>query len=193
MLLNNLLIFSALAAVGLMLTVSDWRMRIAGLASLYFVGFIVILQIWPVALASVKLISGLMGIALLSTSMINTMVDQANDLRFPSEMIFRFLMAALIWIVVAAIAPSINEWIPIPYTNLYIGVSLMGSGLLFMSLTEDFFEIILGLLTILTGFDIIYSSLEGSALVTGIYAFIIILICLLGGYFSLTVLDKEKE
>jgi len=192
MLLNNLLIFSALAAVGLMLTVSDWRMRIAGLASLYFVGFIVILQIWPVALASVKLISGLMGIALLSTSMINSM-DQANDLRFPSEMIFRFLMAALIWIVVAAIAPSINEWIPIPYTNLYIGVSLMGSGLLFMSLTEDFFEIILGLLTILTGFDIIYSSLEGSALVTGIYAFIIILICLLGGYFSLLVLDKEEE
>jgi len=192
MLLNNLLIFSALAAVGLMLTVSDWRMRIAGLASLYFVGFIVILQIWPVALASVKLISGLMGIALLSTSMINS-IDQANDLRFPSEMIFRFLMAALIWIVVAAIAPSINEWIPIPYTNLYIGVSLMGSGLLFMSLTEDFFEIILGLLTILTGFDIIYSSLEGSALVTGIYAFIIILICLLGGYSSLPVLDKEKE
>ena len=192
MLLNNLLIFSALAAVGLMLTVFDWRMRIAGLASLYFVGFIVILQIWPVALASVKLISGLMGIALLSTSMINSM-DQANGLRFPSEMIFRFLMAALIWIVVAAIAPSINEWIPIPYTNLYIGVSLMGSGLLFMSLTEDFFEIILGLLTILTGFDIIYSSLEGSALVTGIYAFIIILICLLGGYFSLTVLDKEEE
>jgi len=192
MLLNNLLIFSALAAVGLMLTVSDWRMRIAGLASLYFVGFIVILQIWPVALASVKLISGLMGIALLSTSMINSM-DQANDLRFPSEMIFRFLMAALIWIVVAAIAPSVNEWIPIPYTNLYIGVSLMGSGLLFMSLTEDFFEIILGLLTILTGFDIIYSSLEGSALVTGIYAFIIILICLLGGYFSLLVLDKEEE
>ncbi len=192
MFLNNLLIFSALTSFGLMLIVSDWRMRVAGLASLYFVGFIVILQIWPVALASVKLISGWMGIALLSTSILNSM-DQASDHRLPSEMIFRFLMTALIWIVVAAIAPSINEWLPIPYTNLYIGVSLMGSGLIFMSLTEDFFEIILGLLTILTGFDIIYSSLEGSALVTGIYAFIIILICLLSGYFSSTVLDKEEE
>jgi len=30
-------------------------------------------------------------------------------------------------------------------------------------------------------------------LVTGIYAFIIILICLLSGYFSSTVLDKEEE
>ncbi len=190
MILNNLLIFSALGAVGLMLVASDWRMRIAGLASLYLVGFIVILQIWPVALASVKLISGWMGIALLSTSMLNS-VNQINSHRFTSEMVFRFLMAALIWIVVAAIAPSINEWLPIPYTNLYIGLSLMGSGLIFMSLTDDFIEIVLGLLTILVGFDIIYSSLEGSALVTGVYSFIVILICLLSGYFSSTVPDRE--
>ena len=192
MLLNNLLIFSALAAVGLMLVASDWRMRIAGLASIYLIGFIVIIQIWPVALASVKLISGWMGIALLSTSMLNSM-NQANRHRFTSEIVFRFLMAVLIWIVVAAIAPSINEWLPIPYTNLYIGVSLIGSGLLFMSLTDDFIEIVLGLLTILAGFDIIYSSLEGSALVTGIYAFIIILICLLIGYFSSVVLDRKVD
>ena len=192
MLLNNLLIFSALAAVGLMLVASDWRMRIAGLASVYLVGFIVIIQIWPVALASVKLISGWMGIALLSTSMLNSM-NQANSHRFTSEIVFRFLMAVLLWIVVASIAPSINEWLPIPYTNLYIGVSLMGSGLLFMSLTDDFIEIVLGLLTILAGFDVIYSSLEGSALVTGIYAFIVIMICLLSGYFSSVVSDGKVE
>ena len=192
MLLNNLLIFSALAAVGLMLVASDWRMRIAGLASVYLVGFIVIIQIWPVALASVKLISGWMGIALLSTSMLNSM-NQANGHRFTSEIVFRFLMAVLLWIVVASIAPSINEWLPIPYTNLYIGVSLMCSGLLFMSLTDDFIEIVLGLLTILAGFDVIYSSLEGSALVTGIYAFIVILISLLSGYFSSVVSDGKVE
>ena len=192
MILNNLMIFSAFAAVGLMIVASDWRMRIAGLASLYLVGFIVIIQIWPVALASVKLISGWMGIALLSTSMLNSM-NQTNSHRLTSEMIFRFLMTVLIWIVIVAIAPSINEWLPIPYTNLYIGISLMGSGLIFMSLTDDFFEIVLGLLTILAGFDIIYSSLEGSALVTGIYAFIVILICLLSGYFSSAVSDREEE
>jgi len=61
-----------------------------------------------------------------------------------------------------------------------------------MSLTDDFFEVILGLLMVLIGFDIIYSSVEGSALVTGIYAFIIILICLLGTYFSPVVSDREN-
>ena len=192
MLLNNLLIFFALGAVGLMLVASDWRMRIGGLASLYLIEFIVILQIWPLALGSVKLISGWMGIALLSTSMINS-INQEKKPHYTSEVIFRFLLAVLIWIVILAIAPSINEWIPIPYTNLYIGLSLMGSGLLFMSLTDDFFEIILGLLSVLAGFDIIYSSLEGSALVTGIFAFIIILICLLSGYFSRLIVDRGEE
>ena len=192
MLLNNLLIFSALAAVGLMFVAADWRMRIGGLASLYLIEFIVILQIWPLALASVKVISGWMGIALLSTSMINSIIQDKKQ-HYISEIVFRFLMAVLIWIVILAVAPSINEWIPIPYTNLYIGLSLMGSGLLFMSLTDEFFEIILGLLTILAGFDIIYSSLEGSALVTGIYAFINILICLLSGYFSRLVGNKGEE
>ena len=93
-------------------------------------------------LASIKLVSGWMGIALLSNSMLDS-INQETEQRFISETIFRFLMAVLIWIVIAAIAPSINEWLPIPYTNLYIGLSLMGSGLLFMSLTDDFFEITL--------------------------------------------------
>jgi len=192
MLLNNLLIFTALGAIGLMLVASDWRMRVGGLGSLFLIEFIVILQIWPLALASVKVISGWMGIALLSTSMINA-GDQVTKRRITSEIIFRFLMILLLWIVILTIAPSINDWIPIPYTNLFIGLSLLGSGLFFLGLTDNFFEIILGLLTILVGFDIIYSSLEGSALVTGIYASIIILICLLSGYFSYFLQRRREE
>ncbi|MDO9546951.1 MAG: hypothetical protein Q7J07_09435 [Pelolinea sp.] len=182
MFLNNLLIFSALGAIVWMFVSSDWRMRLAGLASLYLVELIVILQIWPIALASVKLISGWMGIALLGTVKLN-----ADDLpaaeRIPSETIFKLLMAFLVWMVIATVAPSINEWIPISYTNLYIGLAIMGGGILFIGLSNDPFEIVLGLLMFLVGFDVIYSSLEGSALVTGIFALIIILICLISVYF----------
>jgi hypothetical protein len=182
MFLNNLLIFSTLGVIIWMFVSSDWRMRLAGLASLYLVELIIILQIWPIALASVKLISGWMGIALFGTARLNS-DDQPEDRRFSSEIVFRLLMVFLIWMVIAAIAPQINAWIPIPYTNLYIGLATMGGGLLFIGLSNNEFEIVLGLLIILVGFDIIYSSLEGSALVTGIFALIIILICLLSVYF----------
>ena len=102
-------------------------------------------------------------------------------------------MAILFWIIISAVAQSINEWLPIPYTNLYIGLSLMSSGLIMVGVMKRFFDTIIGLLTILIGFDIIYSSLEGSALVTGILALITILICLLSGYFNSVDLEEETE
>ena len=43
-------------------------------------------------------------------------------------------------------------------------------------------EIAIGLLIFLSGFDVIYSSLEGSALVTGIYGLIVILISIISSY-----------
>ena len=51
-----------------------------------------------------------------------------------------------------------------------------------MSLVYEINEIAIGLLIFLTGFDIIYSSLEGSALVTGIYGLIVILISFISSY-----------
>jgi hypothetical protein len=43
-------------------------------------------------------------------------------------------------------------------------------------------DTVLGLLIFFEGFDVIYSSLEGSALITGIFGIIIISICLTGSY-----------
>jgi len=192
MIINNLLIFSALASIVFILIASDWRMRIAGLSSLYIVGFIVILQVWPIALASVKLISGLMGMALLSTSQL-TAYQPGESRPYPSVIVFRLLMAILFWIIISAVAQKINEWLPIPYTNLFIGLSLMSSGIIIVGIMKRFIDTIIGLLTILIGFDIIYSSLEGSALVTGILALITILICLLSGYFNDVNYEEEPE
>jgi hypothetical protein len=166
-------------------------MRLAGLASIYLIEIIILLQIWPIALASVKLISGWMGIALLGTAKLNT--EEKNIKPILSVIVFKLLMVFLLWMVTAAAAPSINDWIPIFYTNLYIGLATMGGGILFIGLSEDPFEIILGLLLFLVGFDIIYSSLEGSALVTGIFALIIILICLISTYFLPTSSVGEIE
>lgn len=185
MVLNNLLIFSTLAALAFVLIGRNWQMRIAGLAVVYLVGFILILQIWPLALVSVKLIAGWIGIVFISASKLEfSQVEREKSFR--SETIFRLLIVFMLWIVIIAIAPTINEWIPIPYTNLYIGLSMIATGIVFSSLTTVIFEIIIGVLTFLAGFDIIYSSLEGSALVTGIFALIIILISLLNTYFMET-------
>jgi hypothetical protein len=178
---NNLLIFATLVAAAIVIISRDWRVTIGGLAILYLLLFILVIQIWPIALASVKLISGLMGISLISAARINSEKRETNAPQ--SEHVFRLLLSILVWLVLAASAPTINEWLPISYTNLYIGLSLISSGLLFSSLVRTPYEKTIGVLLFLIGFDVIYSSLEGSALVTAVYALITILISVLSGYF----------
>ncbi len=184
MVINNILIAATFIALIMILAGNNWRLCVAGLAILYLVSFVIILQIWPVALASVKLLAGWMGIILISASQITKSTTVYSKTTF-SLAIFRLLIASLVWIVITATAGSFNEWIPIPYTNLYVGLIIFAGGLIYASINKEIFDIIIGLLMILAGFDVVYSSLEGSALVTGIFAVIIIMVSLLNSYFRI--------
>ena len=190
MIFNNVLIIASFVAVAVVMLATNWRIGIAGLASLYLIVFIIIIQIWPIALASVKLISGWMGISLISASRIT--VSDVNSKHQKSELLFRLLLSILVWLVIAATTPVINEWLPIPFTNLYVGLSLSTSGLIYTSLVSLSYQKIIGILIFLIGFDVIYSSLEGSALVTAVFALITILIGLLSGYFTETQAEQKN-
>jgi hypothetical protein len=178
---NNLLIFAVFSAVFLILVSRNWRLRLVGLAIVDLLAFISILQVWPVALASVKLIAGWMGIILISASQVSRPDDSTSKQNSP--ILFRLMIVILVWIVITVEATAFNEWIPIPYTNLVVGLVIIAGGLIYASVNNIMFDVIVGLLMLLAGFDIIYSSLEGSALVTGIYALIVLLISLLNSYF----------
>ncbi|HUV15882.1 MAG TPA: hypothetical protein VMW28_04890 [Pelolinea sp.] len=181
MFLNTGLIAFSILATGVILLLEDWRGRLASVSIIQLIGFILIVQIWPIALASVKLISGLMGIALLSTTFLAKVREKGETL-ITSSRVFRLMMGAFGWIIVTATVQRLNAWLPISYTNLFIGMVFFFSGILYISLRTSTLDTILGLLVFLEGFDVIYSSLEGSALVTGIYGIVIISICLTGSY-----------
>jgi hypothetical protein len=181
MIINSLLIFFSLGVTVVVLVPRDWRWSIFGLAMSYLIGFILIVQIWPLPLAAVKLLSGLIGIVILSSVEMNT--EEKNELiGSPSSRIFILLLAILSWLIVAATINRLNAWLPIEYTNLFIGMVFLICGLIKFSTDQKIFNVVVGLLTLLSGFDIIYSSLEGSALVTALYALIVISICVLGSY-----------
>ena len=181
MIINTLLIFAAIAVSVVILVARDWRWEVFGLALLYLIGFALIIQIWPFTLATVKLVAGLMSVALLSTVKINLVEDNISD-ESVSYRIFIFLLACLSWVIISATIGKLNSWLPIAYTNLYIGLVIIMAGLIKFSLGREVFDITIGLLAFLAGFDIVYSSLEGSALVTGIYSLIVLLICILSSY-----------
>jgi len=181
MIINTLLILIAIVASGAIILVEDWRYRLALVAIIELLGFIMIVQIWPIALASVKLISGWMGVALLAATF--TFTSPRGEPSSPiSSRIFRLMLVAFGWLLVLVSAERFNEWLPISYTNLFIGLVFLITGMIYLALRMNTIDTVLGLLIFFEGFDVIYSSLEGSALITAIFGIIIISICLLGSY-----------
>jgi hypothetical protein len=181
MIINSVFIFVSIFLSGVILILTDWRWKMAGLAVIQLICFIQILQIWPIALASVKLISGWMGIALMSATLASSR-EIKNFKSRASAKVFKLMLAAFSWIVISASVEKLNSWLPIPYTNLFIGLIFFFCGIFYFSQECEINGIGIGLLIFLSGFDLIYSSLEGSALVTGIYGLIIILISIISSY-----------
>jgi len=181
MIINSTLIFISIFLSGAILILTDWRWKMAGLAVIQLIGFILILQIWPIALASVKLISGWMGIAVMSATMASNRELRISE-TLTSARVYKLMLAAFSWIVIAASVERLNSWLPIPYTNLFIGLVFFFCGILYFSQEVEINGIAIGLLIFLSGFDVIYSSLEGSALVTGIFGLIVILISIISSY-----------
>ncbi len=181
MIINSVLIFASILLSGIIFILTDWRWKMTGLAAIQLICFIQIIQIWPIALASVKLISGWMGITLMSATMASSANQEARETKI-SEKVFKLMQVAFSWIVISASIERLNSWLPIPYTNLFIGLVFFFCGILYLSSEHEISGIAIGLLIFLSGFDLIYSSLEGSALVTGIYGVIIILISIISSY-----------
>jgi hypothetical protein len=100
-----------------------------------------------------------------------------------SGRLFRLLAVGLVAMVVLSSALKMTEWLPEVGLEVILGsLILIGNGLLQIGLTNRPFKVTLGLLTLLTGFEILYASLEVSALVAGLLAGVNLGIALVGAF-----------
>jgi hypothetical protein len=60
---------------------------------------------------------------------------------------------------------------------------LISLGLLHLGITSDPFQVIIGLLTVLAGFEVLYAAVESSVLVTALLAVVNLGLALAGSYF----------
>jgi hypothetical protein len=181
MIIESILMAATIVVSGVIMVVNDWKWRMACLSFFQLIAFLLVVQIWPVALAAVKLIAGWIGISIISAAMARTEQD-AEAPQNISFTLYKLAMASITWIAILVLVPRLNTWLPISFPNLFSGMVFFLCGFLFLSIHEEMIETIIGLYILLAGFDIVYSSLEGSALVTGVYAVILISISILGGY-----------
>lgn len=183
-----------ITSAGLLL-VRDWRWSIILLAVQYLGMFVLTLQHWPIGMASVKVVAGWMSAAILGMTRSGlSNEDPQDESMWPRGRLFRLFAAVIILLIVAVVTPSVDHIMAdagFPVTNG--SLLLIGMGLLHLGITARILPVTIGLMTVLAGFEILYSAVEGSVLVAALLAVINLGLALVGSYLILASNTQETE
>jgi hypothetical protein len=162
----------------------DWRFSIGGLAVQFLGVFLLVNSSWPVELAVTKMVSGWMAGAILGIAIISgpdTWRESETSIKFGTT--FRLLSATIIALTVTSLVLHSGDIFSAINPKIqWGGFFLIGIGLLQLSFTSHPLRVIIGLLTALSGFEILYAAIESSILVTGLLAGITLGLSLVGAY-----------
>lgn len=171
-----------ITATGLLIS-REWRWSLALLAGQYFFAFWLFLLHWPLTMSAAKLVTGWMAAAALGMSLVHIKTDPASETSWPQGRIFRIFSAGLILMAALASAPTIADWLPAAEQPLVsAALILIGLGLLHLGMTAHPLRVILGLLTLLLGFEVLFSAVENSILVAGLLSVVTLGLALTGSY-----------
>jgi hypothetical protein len=167
---------------------------------------------WSLAMSAVKLVAGwisctVLGMALLSlpefrfrfekqnaAKLVNGETNPPIRTRLPLGRPFILLTAILVILTTFSLAGLAQNWFEeAPFPVLLGGFILIGMGLLQLGFSERQFPVILGLLTTLSGFEILYASIDSSALVAGLLAAANLGLALIGAYLIVSPTMEETE
>lgn len=179
-------------SVGVLLA-RDWRWLVSFLAAQYVGVFILTLQHLPLGMATVKVIAGWMGAAILG--MTRSSLDEADgDGILPQGRFFRLVAAGIVALVAAASAPAVDTMMADAGTAVAAGsLLLIGMGLLHLGVTDQPLRVTVGLMTVLAGFEVLYAAVENSVLVAALLAIINLGLALVGAYLMTASNADEEE
>jgi hypothetical protein len=130
-----------------------------------------------------------MAAALIGAAQMDNHLNSVKSSR-DSGFFVRLAAGGLIWLFIIAIEPRMEAWLPAPDIVIYGALILIGMGLLHIGMSKLPFGILAGLLTIISGFEILYASIESSVLIAGLMAMINLGLALSGVY--LTAQQEER-
>ena len=185
--------FILITSAGLLIS-RDWRLGL-GLLGLQYIGvFWLTNQHWPISMAAIKVVTGWMSIVTLGISRLNLKEAEDDSVHFWSQgRLFRLFAAGIVTVIVVTASPRVEEIIPgIGLPVISGSLILMGLGMLHLGMTAQPLRVILGLLTVLSGFEALYAALESSILVAAMLSVVNLGLALVGAYL-LTARKSEGQ
>jgi len=177
-----MLLLAIITATGLLLS-RDWRWSLGLLAGLYLGVFWMVQVHWPITMATVKLVTGWMACAILGIAQINARVEREKDNIWQQGRLFNVFAAAMVLVVSFSLSVSMANWLGLSLLVAWGGLLLICLGLLHLGITSDSFRVVIGLLTVMAGFEVLYSAVESSALVSALLVVVNLGLALAGAYF----------
>ena len=171
----------------------QWGLNVIALALQYVCIFLIIQEVRSPLLAAIKLIVGIMAglvlyLTLLSSGMIESLLKPR---RVTSGEIFRGTIALLLILVSYLLASEIQRAVFTQSSQLLLiaSLGLILFGLFQMGTITEPLYLVIGLLTFLSGFELLYASLEFSRVLEALFAAVNLSLALVGSYFI--VKDEE--
>ncbi len=188
--LNWVTLFLAIITATGLLFSRDWRWGLGLLALQYVSVFWMVQTHWPISMAAVKLVTGWMACAVLGIAQLNARAGQETESIWLQGRSFHVFAAGMVLVASFALSLGVVSWLGLSLPVAWGALLLIGLGLLHLGITSDYFQVIVGLLTLLAGFEILYAAVESSALVTALLAVVNLGLALAGAYF-LNVAQEE--
>ena len=183
-----------ITSTSLLLT-THWRWCIGALAIQYIGVLILVSQELPLGLAIIKLIAGWMSAAVLGLSQMELKETAGpTERRASSGRVFKLLAACMVLLIALSLSSTVSLWLPgLPTYSIQAGLVLIGIALLMLGMTSQPFQVAIGLLTLLSGFETLYAGVAPSILVAGLLAAINLGISLAGSYLILLTAPGETS
>lgn len=191
----------------LTLVLDDWRANIGLLAVQYTGAFILVGIEWPLTLSISLLIAGWIAGAVLGMAMLSLPrpIHQMRNiessavesgpierrLRLDSNrspnLVFMVLTILIMALTVFSQIPRIMDWIPgLTLPQAWGGLILIGMALLHLGFYSQPLRVVIGLLTLFTGFLILYAVVNLTPLAAALSATITLGLALSGAYLTLS-------
>jgi hypothetical protein len=187
----EIFLLGLIITAGTILVARDWRLLILAVLLQYILAGLILSRLVRPDIAVLKIMIGAFICPILflsarqvtvnTTSLASITIDQERNNRAATGWVFRLLVALVILLVTV----TIGEMFGLPGLSPMLTVAvywLVLMGLTILIITEDPLKTGIGLLTILTGFDLFYTTLEHSLLITGLWGSVNLLIALALSY-----------
>jgi hypothetical protein len=175
------LVVALTTSIGVLLH-RNWRVGIGMMAVQFLSIFWLVQTHWPISMAAGKLVTGWMACTVLGMAQLSGNPSEENESSWPQGRLFRLFTTGVIIAATFALSLRTTTWLGLTLPIAWTSLLLVGMGLFQLGISAQPFRVVLGLLTVLAGFEIIYAAVESSTLVAALLSAVNLGLALTGAY-----------